>query len=134
MGQSQLLFIVLAVIIVGIAVTVGITQFGESAVQANQNALSGDCMSIISKAQSFYKKPSAMGGGDNSFTGVTLDKLKVASSNANGVYRITIGNSGASITCVGASVSEMNSAGTDSLEVTVTYNASTQAFTTTDNY
>ena len=39
MGQTQLLMIVLAVIIVGIAVAVGISQLGESALAANKDAL-----------------------------------------------------------------------------------------------
>ena len=40
-----------AVIIVGIAVAVGITQFGESAVAANRDAVAADCQLIVAKAQ-----------------------------------------------------------------------------------
>ena len=39
MGQSQLLMIILGVIIVGIAIAVGIGQFGESALAANRDAI-----------------------------------------------------------------------------------------------
>jgi hypothetical protein len=134
MGQSQLLFIVLAVIIVGIAVTVGITQFGESAVGANRDAMSGDCMSYISKAHSWFKRPTAMGGGGNSFTGVDLDAIKVAASNANGGYALSATDGGASVTCVATSASENNQAGED-LVVTVVFNpTATPQYTNTDNY
>lgn len=69
MGQQQLLLIVLGVIIVGIAVVVGINVFTASSLQANNNAVISDLQTIGSMAQQFYRKPTAMGGGGNTFTG-----------------------------------------------------------------
>lgn len=84
MGQTQLLMIVLAVIIVGIAVAVGISQLGESALAANKDALSLDCQTVVSKAQGWYRKPVSLGGGGSSFTGFTLAKSGTGATNANG--------------------------------------------------
>jgi Tfp pilus assembly protein PilE len=90
MGQTQILMIVLAVIIVGIAVAAGINMFGKSAVTANRDAVVGDCNSIASAAMQFYKKPTEMGGGNRTFTGLTLAKLNWPASNVNGSYTLTV--------------------------------------------
>jgi len=90
MGQTQILMIVLAVIIVGIAVAAGIQMFGKSAVTANRDAVVGDCNSIAASAMQFYKKPTEMGGGNRTFTGLTLAKLNWPASNANGSYTLTV--------------------------------------------
>ncbi len=92
MGQTQILMIVLAVIIIGISVTAGITMFNKSAVTANRDAVVGDCQSLISAAQQYYKKPAEMGGGSRAFTGLTLDKLNWPGSNVNGSYTLTVNN------------------------------------------
>ena len=130
MGQSQLLMIVLAVIIIGIAVTVGITQFGESAMASNRDSLATDCTTIISKAQTWYRKPTSMGGGGNAFTGLTLAKLGVGSSNDNGSYALAI-DSASQITCVGTG-NETNSAGA-ALKTTMIYYASGDSTVYSDN-
>ena len=129
MGQSQLLMIVLAVIIVGIAVTVGITQFGESALASNRDSLATDCTTIISKAQTWYRKRTRMGGGGNTFTGLTLAKLGVGASNDNGGYALTV--AAQQITCVGTG-NEKNSAGAD-ITTTMIYYASGDSTVYSDN-
>lgn len=93
MGQTQILFIVLSVIIVGIAVAVGITQFGSNAVTANKNALLLDCNDIASKAQTWYRSPETMGGGGGSFAAIDFGVLNLGTgdtfTNANGTYTIS---------------------------------------------
>ncbi len=74
MGQQQLLLIVLGVIIVGIAVVVGINVFTASSLQANNSAVISDLTTIGSMAQQYYRKPTAMGGGGNSFAGWEIPK------------------------------------------------------------
>jgi hypothetical protein len=91
MGQTQILFIVLAVIIVGIAVAVGITQFRSSAYEANKNAVAADLQSLSAQAELWYKKPASMGGGDRTFAGVPADSTGITRiggnfQNANGRY------------------------------------------------
>ena len=94
MGQQQLLLIILGVIVVGIAVAVGITMFTDNAVSANRDAVTNDLVNLAARAQQFYRRPTALGGGGNSFVGLTQDeaglkKLTNRSSNANGAYSIT---------------------------------------------
>ena len=69
MGQQQLLLIVLGVIIVGIAVVVGINLFNANAETSTQDSLVSQGTNIGAMAQQYYKKPTSMGGGNNSFMG-----------------------------------------------------------------
>ena len=68
MGQQQLLLIVLGVIIVGIAIVVGINLFNANAETSTQDSLVSQGTNIGALAQQYYKKPTALGGGGNSFT------------------------------------------------------------------
>jgi Tfp pilus assembly protein PilE len=72
MGQQQLLLIILGVIIVGIAVAVGITMFKTNAVSANRDALVNDLTNLAARAQQFYRRPTSLGGGGQSFTNFVL--------------------------------------------------------------
>ncbi|MEJ2615545.1 MAG: hypothetical protein P8Z35_11340 [Ignavibacteriaceae bacterium] len=69
MGQQQLLLIVLGVIVVGIAVVVGINLFNANAESSTQDSLVSQGTNIGAMAQQYFKKPTAMGGGGNSFAG-----------------------------------------------------------------
>ena len=84
MGQQQLLLIVLGVIVVGIAVVVGINLFNASAEEANKDGIVSDCTNLGAMAQQYYKKPSSMGGGANSFVGWSIPSG--LDSTANGTY------------------------------------------------
>ena len=88
MGQQQLLLIVLGVIIVGIAVVVGINVFTASSVQANRDAVISDMTNLASMSQQYYRKPTALGGGGNTFTGWTIPGN--LQSTANGSYTATV--------------------------------------------
>ena len=91
MGQQQLLLIILGVIVVGIAVAVGITMFSDNAVSANKDAVTNDLVNLASRAQQYYRRPTALGGGQGTFTGLLTDitKLTAKPTNANGTYTIT---------------------------------------------
>jgi len=95
MGQQQLLLIILGVIIVGIAVAVGITMFQDNAVDQNRSAVIADLTTLAAKAQQYYTKPVSLGGGGNSFVGLTADATGIGilasvafTSNANGTYTV----------------------------------------------
>jgi Tfp pilus assembly protein PilE len=94
MGQQQLLLIILGVIVVGIAVAVGITMFSDNAINANRDAVSNDLVNLAARAQQYYRRPTALGGGGQSFVGLSADvvgmaKLTNRAGNANGDYTIT---------------------------------------------
>ena len=93
MGQQQLLLIILGVIVIAIAVAVGITMFSDNAVHANRGAVINDLVNLAARAQQFYRRPTALDGGGNSFVGLTADaggisKLTNQATNANGTYSI----------------------------------------------
>ena len=75
MGQQQLLLIVLGVIIVGIAVVVGINLFNANAEESAKDTIISEGTNLGALAQQYYKKPVAMGGGGNSFTGFKIPPL-----------------------------------------------------------
>jgi Tfp pilus assembly protein PilE len=106
MGQQQLLLIILGVIVVGIAVAVGITMFTDNAVSANRDAVTNDLVNLAARAQQFYRRPTALGGGGNSFVGLTADaaglrKLTNRGNNANGAYTITSAGTATGVTLHG---------------------------------
>jgi len=101
MGQQQLLLIVLGVIIVGIAIAVGISMFKSNAQSSNRDQVINDLNNLAAKAQQFYRKPTSMAGGGQSFAGFSL--APVDTSNANGLYSITaVGSSAGSAPTAGA--------------------------------
>jgi Tfp pilus assembly protein PilE len=86
MGQQQLLLIILGVIVVGIAVAVGITMFTDNAQSANRDAVTNDLVNLASRAQQYYRRPKALGGGEGSFVGLALTQLTSKAVNSNGTY------------------------------------------------
>ena len=124
MGQQQLLLIILGVIVVGIAVVVGITMFQDNAISANRDAVTNDLVNLGARAQQYYRRPTSLGGGSNSFTGLTMDKLAgpvggTSWSNANGTYAIQ-SNGGTSIVLDGKGTEKSNG---QVVEVTCTVNS-----------
>jgi len=86
MGQQQIFLIVLAIIIVGIAIVIGIDNFHSKSVQANRDAVIIDLNYLASDAQAYYKKTTTYGGGEQSFMGYDIQsQLK---TNDNGTYSV----------------------------------------------
>lgn len=118
MGQQQLLLIVLGVIIVGITVLVGISQFKANAVQNNRDGLLSGMMAIATLAQEYYKKPSELGGGNRSFTGFVIPTNLQRTT--NGRYSATVREQ--TITIVGRGT-EIGNNGRSVVRVTMVANS-----------
>lgn len=73
MGQQQILLIVLAAVIVGIAVVVGMQMMGESAIDANKRACTQDLLNLAAKAQQWFRTPTSLGGGGRTFAAISAD-------------------------------------------------------------
>jgi len=86
MGNQQLLIIVIAVVIIGIAVAVGVTWFRDSAASSNRDQLVADLAQYGVRAQAYYRRPSAFAGGESSFNGLTMGKITSRATNLNGTY------------------------------------------------
>ena len=110
MGQQQLLLIVLGVIVVGIAVVVGINLFNANAVSSNRDGVVSDLNNLGAMAQQYYKKPSSMGGGGNTFTWIVQSTVVdlTLDTTANGFYIATVAAQSVVITGTGT---EKNDAG-----------------------
>ena len=89
MGQQQLLLIVLSIIIVGIAVVIGLGLFSEGADQANIDQVVQDVVAMGAKAQQFFMKPTALGGGGQSFAGMVIGDVGSASNRNGDTYAVT---------------------------------------------
>ena len=72
MGQQQLLLIVLGIIVVGVSIQLGSILFNANLENANRDEIIADMNSLATMAQSYYKKPVSLGGGDGSFIGWTM--------------------------------------------------------------
>lgn len=117
MGQQQLLLIVLGVIIVGIAVAVGITMFGEQSASANLDAVVGDLQRLAARAHQYYIKPTSMAGGGKSFVGLTADvagiaKLTAAADNDNGTYTVSTAGTATAVVLQGVGKEDGDGDGT----------------------
>lgn len=88
MGNQQLLLIVLAMILVGIAIIVGIHMFSANAAAANLDAVLSDLLHLASRAQGYYLKPASMGGGNKSFKKITIEDITSKATNENGTYSL----------------------------------------------
>lgn len=105
MGQQQLLLVILVTIIVGIATVVSINVFSTSAVSANKDSVRQDILVIASAAQGYYIKPKMMGGGNNTFTGMTFRDINFPgeSISSDGLMAHNLNGSYAINTAVGSS-------------------------------
>ena len=118
MGQQQLLLIVLGVIIVGIAVVVGINVFTASSLDANKNALVSDLTNLASMAQQYYRKPAALGGGDQAFTDWTSLPALLRTANMSADVTAAVGADEVTLTATGTE----NDADGNPIVVTMTFN------------
>lgn len=128
MGQQQLLLIVLGVIIVGIAVVVGINVFTASSSQANRDAVISDLTNLASLAQQYYRKPTALGGGGNTFTSWAIPAS--LDTTGNGVYSATV--AAQTVTIVGTG-NENGNNGTSSVQATMVIGPDRITSTTINN-
>lgn len=95
MGQQQLILLVLATVIVGVAIVVGIRAFTENSAKANSDAMTQAAVRIANDAQAWKKKPAPFGGQasvnaaaaatTNNFTGASFALLGYGANTA-GTY------------------------------------------------
>ena len=95
MAQQQLLLITLVVIVLGLAIAVAVAMFGDSAVDANRDAVSQDLLNFAARAHEFYRRPSLFNGGGGSFAKLTADATGLGrltnlpgGRNGNGTYSV----------------------------------------------
>ncbi len=86
MGQQQLLLLILGVIIVGIAVSVGIAQFGADSTNSNKDGVMSGLQNIAAHAYQYKIRPQSLGGGSNEYTSYVIPPKMI--KDENGVYTL----------------------------------------------
>ena len=87
MGQQQLLLVIVGVIIVGLAITVGLSLFDAQSIASNRDAMITDLTHISLLAYQYRITLRTMGGGQGDYTTFIIP-LHMR-SNGNGTYSIT---------------------------------------------
>jgi hypothetical protein len=82
-GQQQILLIVLAIIIVGVAIAISIQLFRSNAIEAKRDVLIEETTTLGTMALQYFKKPVELGGGGRSFTGWKIPSQMNQTVNGN---------------------------------------------------
>lgn len=106
MGQQQLILLVLATIIVGLAIVVGIRAFNENAIKSNADAMTQDAVRIANDLQAWKQKPAPFGGqaavatpaqvadpgdfAEATFAVLGYNSAAGVYTNLNGTFKITV--------------------------------------------
>jgi len=115
MSQTQLLLILLGVLLIGLAIYVGFSMFETSAVDQTRDAIVNELGGFAGRARAYYVKPLQQGGGNKSFSGVTIRMLFPMTESANARYYV---ESATDAECVIGAVGKMIVSG-DSIRVRV---------------
>jgi hypothetical protein len=119
MGQQQLLLLVLATVIVGLATVAGIQAFDENQEQATQDALVQRGVEIASEVRSAVQKPSQFGGVDLSSGTESEHKSEIADLNGwSDATAIPADGAGDGATCGLSSVGGNNDSPTATINCT----------------
>ena len=86
MGQQQMLLLLVASMIVGVAIVAGLDQHVESARRANHDQVRDGLFEMAARAQGWYRRPVALGGGGRSFAEIDWVRLNVDSATTAGHY------------------------------------------------
>ena len=101
MGTQQMLYVILGVILIGIAMVIGLSLFVANGVQSNKDEIIHDLNNITQNAYAYKIRLKSLGGGGNSYQNYTLpNQLK---SNDNASYNIQVAGNATGITFRGTS-------------------------------
>lgn len=97
MGLQQILYVVLTVIVVGVAIAVGVTMFGGRAYAENKSALATEINNYASQAIQYWRMPLSMGGASMDANNINLAALALFlgfqnTGGENAVYSIKSDN------------------------------------------
>ena len=83
MGQQQILLIVLALIIVGVAIAISVQLFRANAIESKRDILVEETTYLGTMAIQYFKKPTELGGGNQDFTGWQIPSQMIQTANGN---------------------------------------------------
>ncbi len=89
MGQQQLMLMIIVTVIVAIMTVVAINIFSDARDEGFNDIIRQDVLEAATVGQMYYKKPAMLGGGGDSFVGITLFDIQLDSLNAVTRFEIT---------------------------------------------
>ena len=106
MGQQQILFLILAICVIGIAVTVGVIKVQQGDLDDRREVVIAELERLASKAQEYYRRPAHDGGGDSSFIQLTarpqgIKMLTDAPSSNYGDFSVRISRTSSYVQLIG---------------------------------
>ncbi|MDZ7266149.1 MAG: hypothetical protein ONB48_02305 [candidate division KSB1 bacterium] len=89
MGNQQLFPLILAAVIVGVALVRGMELYHEEIALHDQQEIQKTLIAAALRAQSWYRTPTAMGGGGRSFASITWAKINFNSNTSIAVLSMS---------------------------------------------
>lgn len=87
--MQEKFLLAVAAVIVTLAVMAGVQMFEKSLKQTELNEVSQDLLAVVCRAQTWYRRPAGLGGGNGSFAKLTFAAIACDSVNRNGVYTLS---------------------------------------------
>jgi hypothetical protein len=88
MGQTQLLLIILGVLLIGVAIYLGTGMFAANAEDSCRESVIQDLTAFSTQARTWYSKSISQGGGNRSFSGITIRQIFPMIENQNARYYV----------------------------------------------
>ena len=88
MGQQQLILILLAIMVIGVAIAAALGLFSSNAAEQNKLAIINDLNNLRANARKYRMRPATMAGGAGSYVGFTMPSKLM--SNANAGYTMAV--------------------------------------------
>ena len=134
MGVQQLMLIVLTVIIIGISISAGIIVFNQTVIRQNRLAIIDDMNIFAGVANTYYKTPIDMGGGNRiwnvddlgAWFGYNYDVANNCFSNFNGTF---VFSSDEDVLTIIGSGTEIGTNGSTNVQVVLTLTGDTGEIT-----
>ena len=89
MGQQQLLLVILVTIVVGIATFVAINTFQIANEESSLDAIRQEIHQAHAQSKAYFLKSSSMGGGNGSYSNITIHDLLLLDENEYAIYTIS---------------------------------------------
>ncbi len=89
MGNQQMLPLVLAAVLVGLAIVRGIAVVDETKRLENETQMQAALLNTAERAQMWYRKPAALGGGERSFAQISWRKLNLNPNTPVGTFSMS---------------------------------------------
>lgn len=89
MGNQQLWYLVLTLIVVGVAILRGLQSYQEDFHTQQEDEMHRTLIAAAQRAQGWYRKPAALGGGNHSFAQISWKKINMNPNSFTAKYSMS---------------------------------------------